>query len=114
MLSTIRAPIGSESPTRSGHCENAVELTSFSSESLPNPSLDNDKQRRKEKSPILTTLLGMSTAGTAESVNAYDSIPVNEQSDSKMISESEMQFEKHLDPRISTCFGIRIDLIDEE
>jgi hypothetical protein len=30
-----------------------------------------------------------------------------------MISESDLQFKKHLDPRISTCFGIRIDVIDE-
>jgi hypothetical protein len=31
-----------------------------------------------------------------------------------MMSESELQFEKHPEPRILTCFGIRIDLIDEE
>jgi hypothetical protein len=31
-----------------------------------------------------------------------------------MISESDLQFEKHSDPRISTCFGIEIDLIDEK
>jgi hypothetical protein len=106
MLSTIRAPIGSESPTRSGQCENAVELTSFNSESLINPSLDNNKQRLKEKSPIITTLLGMSTAVTADSPNGDDSIRVNEQSDSKMISESDLQFEKHFSPRIASLFRI--------
>jgi hypothetical protein len=45
--------------------------------------------------------------------NAFDSIRVNEQSDSKLISRSDSQNEKHCEPRISTRRGIRIDLIDE-
>jgi hypothetical protein len=41
-----------------------------------------------------------------EEQNANDSIRVNEQSGSKVISESDLHFQKHPDPRISTFFGI--------
>jgi hypothetical protein len=33
--------------------------------------------------------------------------------DSNVIDESDLQFEKHLDPRISTLLGIKIDSRDE-
>jgi hypothetical protein len=43
------------------------------------------------------------------SKNACDSIRVNREFDSNVIDESDLQYEKQLDPRISTFFGIKID-----
>jgi uncharacterized SAM-dependent methyltransferase len=42
-----------------------------------------------------------------------DSIRVESEFDSNVIDESEKQFEKHFDPRISTLRGIKIDSSDE-
>jgi hypothetical protein len=44
-----------------------------------------------------------------EDENALDSIRVKREFDSNLIDESEVQFEKHSDPRISTLRGIKID-----
>jgi hypothetical protein len=41
-----------------------------------------------------------------EREKALDSIRVNEQSASKVTIQSDLQFEKHSDPMISTRFGI--------
>jgi hypothetical protein len=41
--------------------------------------------------------------------NASDSIRANDEFDSNVIDESEIQDEKHFDPRISTFLGIKID-----
>jgi hypothetical protein len=41
--------------------------------------------------------------------NASDSIHVNREFDSNEIDESDLQNEKHCDPRISTFLGIKID-----
>jgi hypothetical protein len=41
--------------------------------------------------------------------NASDSIRVKCEFDSNMIDESEKQYEKHFDSRISTLLGIKID-----
>jgi hypothetical protein len=42
-------------------------------------------------------------------VNADDSIRVNREFDSNVIDESDLQYEKHFDSRISTFLGIKID-----
>jgi hypothetical protein len=113
ILSTSRAPGGSERLCEQGEHENAVELTSNNSESHSKVIVDKHLHDEKAPSAMTTTCLGTGTAVTDEPQNACDSIRFNEQSDSKMISESESQYEKHPDPRISTCFGIEIDLIDK-
>jgi hypothetical protein len=41
--------------------------------------------------------------------NASDSIRINREFDSNVIDKSELQYEKHFDPRISTLSGISID-----
>jgi hypothetical protein len=41
--------------------------------------------------------------------NAFNSIRVNREFDSNEIDESDLQFEKQFDPRISTFLGIKID-----
>jgi hypothetical protein len=40
---------------------------------------------------------------------ASDSIRLKDEFDSNLIDESDLQYEKHFDPRISTLFGIKID-----
>jgi hypothetical protein len=45
--------------------------------------------------------------------NAYDSIRTKCEFDSNVIDESDSQHEKHFDPRISTLFGIKIDLSND-
>jgi hypothetical protein len=45
--------------------------------------------------------------------NASDSIRFNRESDANEIDESDPQYEKHDDPRISTFRGISIDRSDE-
>jgi hypothetical protein len=45
--------------------------------------------------------------------NASPSIRVKCESDSNVIDESELQFEKHSEPRISTLRGIMIDESDD-
>jgi hypothetical protein len=44
-----------------------------------------------------------------EDENASDSIRVNREFDSNEIDESDLQYEKHFDPKISTLLGINID-----
>jgi hypothetical protein len=44
-----------------------------------------------------------------EDENAFDSIRVNREFDSNEIDESDWQFSKHDNPRISTFRGISID-----
>jgi hypothetical protein len=44
-----------------------------------------------------------------DSSNASDSIRVNPEFDSNVIDESDLQYEKQDDPRISTFLGIKID-----
>jgi hypothetical protein len=36
-------------------------------------------------------------------------LDLNREFDSNLIADSEMQYEKHFDPRISTLLGIKID-----
>jgi hypothetical protein len=45
--------------------------------------------------------------------NGFDSIRVKCESDSNVIDESDLQLEKHSDPRISTLRGIMIDESDD-
>jgi hypothetical protein len=44
-----------------------------------------------------------------ENMNAPDSIRIMCEFDSNVIDESDSQLEKHLEPRISTFRGIKID-----
>jgi hypothetical protein len=44
-----------------------------------------------------------------ENKNTPLSIRVNREGDSNETDESDLQFEKHSDPRISILFGIKID-----
>jgi hypothetical protein len=52
---------------------------------------------------------GINMNGSDVPENAPDSIRVNCECDSTVIDESDLQKEKHCDPRISTFFGIKID-----
>jgi hypothetical protein len=47
--------------------------------------------------------------GSEDPYNADDSIRVNRELDSNEIDESDLQFEKHNEQRISTFDGIKID-----
>jgi hypothetical protein len=46
--------------------------------------------------------------------NADDSIRFNREFDSNVIDESDLQCEKHFNPRISTFLGIMIDSSDDD
>jgi hypothetical protein len=54
-------------------------------------------------------LFGIKIDRSDEDENAFDSIRVNCEFDSNVIDESDKQYEKHFDPRISTFLGIKID-----
>jgi hypothetical protein len=58
-------------------------------------------------------LRGIKIVRSDDSENALDSIRVNCEFDSNVIDESDLQFEKQLDPRISTFLGIKIDSNDD-
>jgi hypothetical protein len=53
-----------------------------------------------------STIPGISIDSSFEFENAFDSIRFNDDSDSNEIDESDLQYEKHADPRISTKWGI--------
>jgi hypothetical protein len=55
----------------------------------------------------MSTEHGIKIDSRFENKNAFDSIRFNDDGDSNEIDESDLQFEKHNDPRISTKFGIR-------
>jgi hypothetical protein len=52
---------------------------------------------------------GIKTLCSDESENVSDSIRVNREFDSNEIDESDVQYEKHEEQRISTLLGIKID-----
>jgi hypothetical protein len=56
-----------------------------------------------------STFLGITIDSSFDDENAYDSIRFNDDGDSNEIDESDLQYEKHSDPRISTEHGITID-----
>jgi hypothetical protein len=62
----------------------------------------------------MSTLLGIDIDLSDEYENASDSIRVKCEFDSNVIDESDLQFEKHFHPRISTFRGIMIDLSDDD
>jgi hypothetical protein len=59
------------------------------------------------------TVRGITIDWSGEWENANDSIRVNREFDSNLIDESDLQYEKHSDPRISTFLGIKIDWSDD-
>jgi hypothetical protein len=59
-------------------------------------------------------LLGITINSSDECKNADDSIRVKREFDSNVIDESDLQFEKHSEPTISTFCGIMIDLSDDD
>jgi hypothetical protein len=60
----------------------------------------------------MSTLHGIIIDWSAESLNAIDSIRVNREFDSNKIDESDLQFKKHSEQRISGLGGIIIDWSD--
>jgi hypothetical protein len=52
---------------------------------------------------------GIKIEPSDERENASDSIRVKCECDSNLIDESDLQYEKHFDLRISTLLGIKID-----
>jgi hypothetical protein len=58
-------------------------------------------------------LRGISIDRSDEYENASDSIRINREFDSNEIDESDLQSQKHDDPRISTDNGMAIDRIDD-
>jgi hypothetical protein len=60
------------------------------------------------------TFRGITIDWSDEDENANDSIRVNCEFDSNVIDKSDLQFEKHFDPRISTFLGSKIDWSDED
>jgi hypothetical protein len=69
---------------------------------------DNLTSRNAEPS-MNSTFLGIMIDLSDEPENADDSIRVNCEFDSNVIDESDLQYEKQSDPRISTFLGIKID-----
>jgi hypothetical protein len=55
----------------------------------------------------------MEMVSSDDDENASYSIRVKCESDLNVIDESDLQNEKHFDPRISTWFGIKIDSGDD-
>jgi hypothetical protein len=60
------------------------------------------------------TFRGITIDSSDNLQNASDSIRVKREFDSNVIDESNLQDEKHFDPRISTLRGIVIDLSDDD
>jgi hypothetical protein len=58
---------------------------------------------------IDVTVRGIKIDVSDENENAHDSIRRNRESDSNDIDESDSQYEKHDEPRISIFRGIKID-----
>jgi hypothetical protein len=54
-------------------------------------------------------LLGIKIDSSDEYENANDSICANPESDSNVIDESDLQYENHVDPRISMFLPISIE-----
>jgi hypothetical protein len=63
----------------------------------------------KAEPSTISTFRGITIDSTFENENADDSIRFNDDGDSNEIDESDLQYEKHCDPRISTEHGIKID-----
>jgi hypothetical protein len=61
----------------------------------------------------MSTLLGIKIDWSDEYENTLDSIRTKLEFDSNVIDESDLQFEKHFDPRMWTLLGIKIDWSDE-
>jgi hypothetical protein len=61
-----------------------------------------------------STLRGIIIDRSDEYENTSDSIRVKYEFDSNVIDESDLQCEKHFDPRLSTLLGIKIDSSDED
>jgi hypothetical protein len=68
---------------------------------------------RNAEPSINPTFRGISMDASDERENAEDSIRFNRELDSNEIDESDLQLEKHDDPRISTLLGISMDSSDE-
>jgi hypothetical protein len=60
------------------------------------------------------TFRGIKIDWSDENENASGPIRVKCESDSNVIDESDSQYEKHFDPRMSTLLGIKIDWSDED
>jgi hypothetical protein len=56
-----------------------------------------------------STFRGITIVSSDKHENASDSIRVKCEFDSNLIDESDLQDEKHCDPRISILLGIKID-----
>jgi hypothetical protein len=69
-------------------------------------NLGTDLKGEKHPDPIISTRFGIQINLIDGEPNASDSIRLNEQSDSKMISESDLPCEKRRDARISILFRI--------
>jgi hypothetical protein len=61
----------------------------------------------------MSTFLGIKIDSSDEDENANDPIRDKCEFDSNEIDESDSQYEKQFDPRISTFLGIKIDSSDE-
>jgi hypothetical protein len=59
------------------------------------------------------TFRGITIDWSDDHENMSDSICIKHEFDSNVIDESDLQHEKHLNPRISTFLGIKIDWSDE-
>jgi hypothetical protein len=60
-----------------------------------------------------STFRGISIDWSDEDKNTSDSIRVNREFDSNVIDKSNLQYEKHFDPIMSTLHGIKIDSSDD-
>jgi hypothetical protein len=78
--------------------------------SFPDSNVIDDRAIFINAEPSMNrTLRGITIDFGHEFKNGRYSIRVNCESDSNVIDESELQCEKHSDPRISTFLGIKID-----
>jgi hypothetical protein len=71
--------------------------------------IDDRFTEQKAEPSMNRTVRGITIDRSDESENANDSIRVNREFDSNEIDESDLQFEKHFEQRISTLDGITID-----
>jgi predicted GTPase len=71
--------------------------------------IDNSVTRIKAEPSMNSTLRGITIDRSDEYENASDSIRAKCEFDSNVIDESDLQYEKQFDPRISTFLGIKID-----
>jgi hypothetical protein len=75
--------------------------------------IDDRRIRKNTESSMNWTFRGITIDWSDDHKKASDSIRVNREFDSNVIDESELQYEKHSDPRSSTWRGIHMDWSDE-